>query len=211
MALALSVIVEKIIIKVSDIARSFPNERVGTGDGSTTIFYLLYFPVKADSQTVYIDGVEKTETTHYTIDDDMGRITFVSAPASSEVITADYIGLHLSDSSIEDICELGIEELATIYPDNEFTVVAGNISPEPTQPEKILLIDQCALSVVEAEMRKAGREGIRTARTGISIDTSARGVILQRIYEILSEQLLYKAQKNSLRLVGTSTDDKLKR
>lgn len=211
MALSLANIVEKVITKVHDISRSFPNERVGTGDGSTTIFYMLYFPVKANSQTVYVDGVEQTETTHYIIDDDMGRITFASAPSSGAVITVDYIGLYLPDSNIEEICESGIEELALIYPDNEFTVVSGNISPEPSQVERALLIEQCALSVLEAEMRKSARDGIRTARTGISIDTSARGVILQRIHEILYEQLLYKAHKASLRLVSTSSDTKLKR
>jgi flagellin-like protein len=66
------------------------DETVGTGDGSDTTFYVRYAPVLADSQTIYIDGVAQAETTDYTFTDATGLITFLAAPASGEVITADY-------------------------------------------------------------------------------------------------------------------------
>jgi hypothetical protein len=65
-------------------------ENVGTGDGSTTTFYLDNTPVKPLSETVYVDGQAQTRDTDYTIDYDTGAITFTTAPASGATITVDY-------------------------------------------------------------------------------------------------------------------------
>ena len=78
-------------IKGGVIARNVvAGEPVGTGDASDTTFYLHYAPITADSQTIYLDGVAQTETTHYTMNDTTGLITFVAAPGSDVAITADY-------------------------------------------------------------------------------------------------------------------------
>ena len=66
------------------------DEPVGTGDASDTTFYIYYAPIVGDSQTIYLDGAAQTETTHYTINDTTGLITFVAAPGSGVAITADY-------------------------------------------------------------------------------------------------------------------------
>lgn len=72
-------------------------ESVGTGDGSTTVFYLDHKEVR--SVVVYLDG---TETETFTVDYSAfennnkavhfsrGRITFSEAPANGVAITADY-------------------------------------------------------------------------------------------------------------------------
>lgn len=66
------------------------DEVVGAGDGVKTKFALDYYPVKAASRKIYIDKVEQTETTDYALDDDIGRITFVTTPANGVEITASY-------------------------------------------------------------------------------------------------------------------------
>ena len=65
-------------------------EDVGTGDGSTTTFNLKWFPVADGSYTIYENGTAKTEGTDYTIDKETGEITFATAPANGDAITADY-------------------------------------------------------------------------------------------------------------------------
>ena len=76
---------------------------IGTGDNSETDFQLrkqytsgsvtvnraITKPV-AGSYTIYVDAAEQTETTHYTLDTATGIVSFVSAPADSAVITADF-------------------------------------------------------------------------------------------------------------------------
>lgn len=71
---------------------NFVSEAVGTGDGVTTVFTLDNFPVEADSQNIYVDGVLKAETTDYTFVDATGAITFLAAPANTLAITATYKG-----------------------------------------------------------------------------------------------------------------------
>ena len=74
------------------------NEEVGTGDASTTIFYLDYQNVLTDSYTLYYGAdasttTTLTETTHYTIDKDKGKITLTTAGVtllSTNKIYAEY-------------------------------------------------------------------------------------------------------------------------
>lgn len=71
---------------------NFVNQVVGTGNGVLTTFTLANYPIVANSQSVYVDGVLKTETTDYTIVDTTGAITFLVAPANGLAITATYQG-----------------------------------------------------------------------------------------------------------------------
>ncbi len=66
------------------------SQSIGTGDGSTTTFSMANTPVIPGSQTVYVAGTSQTYGTGYSVNFDTGLVTFVSAPASSSAITADY-------------------------------------------------------------------------------------------------------------------------
>jgi uncharacterized protein (TIGR02217 family) len=86
-----------------DPVTTFSDQVLGIGDGIETVFQLvknyedsgeiytrdIIKPVSG-SVSVGVDGVEKTETTDYTIDTTTGIITFVVAPPDTEVITAGY-------------------------------------------------------------------------------------------------------------------------
>ena len=75
---------------------------IGTGDGTTKTFQLRSTH-SFGSQTVYrdeskplagvlvyVNGVQQTETTHYTVNLATGIVTFVTAPADSAAITATF-------------------------------------------------------------------------------------------------------------------------
>lgn len=61
-------------------------EAVGTGDGSTVVFFLAFFPIASGTLTVFVSGTP----TAVTADLETGRIEFGSAPAGAAAITADY-------------------------------------------------------------------------------------------------------------------------
>lgn len=52
------------------------------GDGTSLLFPLAHRTIKSGSYVVKIGGVTKTETSDYTIDKDLGLITFIVAPVS---------------------------------------------------------------------------------------------------------------------------------
>ncbi len=64
----------------------------GTGDGTTTVFYLtdeMTERVSAVNGTasIYKAGVLQTITTHYTIDTSTAKVTFVTAPTAGQALT----------------------------------------------------------------------------------------------------------------------------
>lgn len=67
------------------------NEVVGEGDGTETEFFLAWTPVMATSLELFVDGTKKTVGTDFTLDADTGKVTFTTAPASTKVVTANYI------------------------------------------------------------------------------------------------------------------------
>lgn len=211
MAFDLDDLIARTKLKIADIAKVYPNEPMGIGDGSTKVFYALYPPIKTSSQAVYLDGAVQTVTTHYTIDNDLGRITFVTAPAANKKITIDYTGLYLSDTILEDIVYEAITELSSIYAINEFSLDGSdNIVPVPTKVEESILVLQSRLNVVESEAFRASRDAIRTARTGVSVDTTARATALARIIEYLRADLDQKCERESIRQSQLCSDEELK-
>jgi len=83
MALVGSVLAEATVTSVT-------NEAVGTGNGTATQFTLAHKPVVRGSLTVRVAGNRKSEGSDYTVNYDTGTITFTTAPASGQAITADY-------------------------------------------------------------------------------------------------------------------------
>jgi flagellin-like protein len=66
-------------------------ESIGAGDAATLIFGpTASAPIVADSQTVYLAGVPRTEGVDYSIVDATGVVTFVVAPGLGIAVTIDY-------------------------------------------------------------------------------------------------------------------------
>ncbi len=86
-------------------------ESLGTGDGVVVLFTTANNPSVDGSQTVYLDAAEQTKTTHYTIVNSTGVVTFLAAPGIGVAVTIDYqqasvneilfsVSAPLKDSSI---------------------------------------------------------------------------------------------------------------
>lgn len=58
-------------------------------NGGATVNRIINKPI-ANGLLVYVDGVLKTLTTHYTVNTATGIITFLSAPANNAVVTASF-------------------------------------------------------------------------------------------------------------------------
>lgn len=62
-----------------------------TGDGSTTVFVLLDKLHSAGALDVFIDGLRRAVTTHYTVNVGTSTVTFVTAPAQAQNIVFKYV------------------------------------------------------------------------------------------------------------------------
>lgn len=87
-------------LKLSLPHRLILQENLGEGDGVTKKFKLQLAPVIAESETIRVDETAQTRTTHYAIDDALGLITFVAAPADGDTVDADYTWSVFSDVQI---------------------------------------------------------------------------------------------------------------
>jgi len=76
---------------------------VAVGDGAQQNFSLvLCDSVAADSETIYLDGVNQTRNVDYTVDYTTGVITFVIPPSARMVVNADYqLEIHLAEASAD--------------------------------------------------------------------------------------------------------------
>jgi hypothetical protein len=92
---------EELRLKILDRPQVVLDERVGTGDGSNTVFQLRHVPVMADSQTVRVGGTAKTEGVDYTLDDSSGKLVFLQAPDEGDEITASYDFAAFTDSELQ--------------------------------------------------------------------------------------------------------------
>lgn len=77
-----------------------------TGDALTKEFMVPNSPVVPDSQTVMLAGVVKTEGTDYTFDDDLGLVTFTTAPGASVAIAVTYRFSVLSDVQLQALLDI---------------------------------------------------------------------------------------------------------
>lgn len=96
-------------------------EEVGTGDNSTGEFYLDHRNVISDSYTIYYGATaatttELTETTHYVLSMDSGKITLTTAGKTflgTNKIYAEYsyVSIDLSDSYLIDVLGRSEQEI----------------------------------------------------------------------------------------------------
>ncbi len=113
------------------------NEAVGTGDDSTTQFFLDQINVIAGSYTLYANAVAMTETTHYTLDKDTGEITLTVAGVtllSTNALTAKYkyFSNGMSDSYLTSVLERADKEVDNVL-NSTFT---DGTATNPTYPSK---------------------------------------------------------------------------
>jgi len=118
-----------------DVGSSPSKEEVGTGDDSKTIFYLDHKDIITDNYSLYYGATSSsatalTETTHYTIDKDNGKITLTATGVtlvSTNKIYAEYsyIDVEIPDSYFNTVIGRAEKEvdnlLNTIFTDGTVT------------------------------------------------------------------------------------------
>lgn len=92
-------------LKINDRRRVTLRETVGLGDGGSTRYQTQMHPVAVDSEEVSVAGTFQTPTTDYTIDTDLGLLTFTSPPASGEEVVVSYQWSAFSDAELEDFLD----------------------------------------------------------------------------------------------------------
>lgn len=82
------------------------------GNGSVNVFSVgKYKPVLESSYTVYVSGVAKTETTHYTFDLDNGEINTVTTPANGVEVRSDHKFAFWRDKNWVEAINQGISQM----------------------------------------------------------------------------------------------------
>ena len=94
---------ELLRLQAADKAANFTDQAFG--DGGSTIFNLSNFPIVAASESVFLEGVLQTDPGDYSLDDDTGELTFVSAPADNSVILVVGQEISFSDTELNDIID----------------------------------------------------------------------------------------------------------
>lgn len=94
---------ELLRLRVSDKARNFTDQAFG--DGGSTIFNLSNFPIVAASESVFLDGALQADPAEYSLSDDDGALTFMSAPADNAVILVVGQEVIFSDTELNDIID----------------------------------------------------------------------------------------------------------
>ena len=90
---------ERLRLGVGDASRNFMDTVVG--DGSTLVFQLSAYPVVADSETVYHDGV--AQSSGFTLTDATGRLVYTIAPGNGVVIMVIGQATFFSDTELNDV------------------------------------------------------------------------------------------------------------
>ncbi len=83
------------------------DRQTATGDGSTKDFVVAAtYPIITGTVAVTIDGIAKTLGSDYTVNVEVGLVSFVAAPGNSAAIVATFQYAELSDESIAVIAGL---------------------------------------------------------------------------------------------------------
>lgn len=104
-----------------DVGQTPTRETVGTGDGSATEFYLDHHRIVSGSYTIYYGTTAAatttlTETTHYTLDKDTGKLTLTSAGvtllSTNNIYAAySYYDLDLSSTYVDEVLARAEQEV----------------------------------------------------------------------------------------------------
>ena len=143
------------------------NEAVGTGDDSTTQFFLDQINVIAGSYTLYANAVAMTETTDYTLDKDTGEITLTSAGVTeltTNALTAKYkyFDSGMSDSFLTSVLERADKEIDMML-NSTFT---DGTATNPTYPSEIEIQSSEGLFMDRIITRKKPLKDIETTLDG---------------------------------------------
>jgi hypothetical protein len=93
--------IDDLRLKILDRPQVVLDERVGTGDGSKTVFKIRHAPVVDGSEVVIVDGSQMVSGEDYELDCPTGKLTFTEAPSDGLSISASYEFVTFTDSELQ--------------------------------------------------------------------------------------------------------------
>lgn len=185
-----------------------------TGDGSTKDFTLECKPVDPTTLYVTVNGVAKATPTDYTLEQDIGVVHFVTAPASGAAIVVTGVRYrYFTDTDIKSFINTAITQ-HTYNRTNSFGSLVTISSLQPVEEYPL-----CILAVIEALWVLATDAAFDiniTAPDGVIIPRAQRyqqltSMIAQRWeqYRTLCAQLnigLWRIEMGTLRRISRTTN-----
>jgi len=136
---------------IRDIGKPIRNEFLGTGTSAKKDFQLEYYPLKADTIEVYVDGVRELGIT---INSEYGIVTFDVAPADGTTITANYLYYGYSDGLLQDYLADAVGRLEILYYQGYVVLrdVDGDayLEATPTNVWQMITVLQAIITFVES-------------------------------------------------------------
>jgi hypothetical protein len=89
--------------QIADRPRLGLNEGLGLGDGVLIHYRVIGAPVLAGSFNLYVGGVLQVEDVAYSLNYDLGLVTFTAAPATGATVVATYQWATFTDEVLQDL------------------------------------------------------------------------------------------------------------
>ena len=159
---------------------------IGAVDGVNTVFTLDAPPVKSGSETVWVGS---TVTAAYSLDLTTGVLTMDAAPA--DVVYVTYDSLDYSDSMLErHLINAYRSLMATDAKEfvDDWALTGTTFGTDLDDDDKALLFAQGWVKVLQADLTKAQRSGVRITAS-IGLDSSGQPRTIQETLNIARDQL----------------------
>lgn len=135
------------------------------GDGGSVEYDLANRPVVAGSEKVRVDATLLTATVDYTIDNDLGLITFTIAPGTGSVIGISYQHTIMSDATIQTFLDL--EDDDKLAAADALDAIASN---EALVQKKMRLLDLATDGPAVAASLREHAKALREQSDGAAFD-----------------------------------------
>lgn len=151
---------------------------------NTSIYYFDNFPCALSSviidTKVYVAGILKTEITHYTLDRNIGELTWTAGnvPASGIALKIIYKYYNYTDDTIWSYITSGGTDKLKIYDDESaftYSSITDLLTPTPTELEEYCIALATAIDIVSSDENKSISEGIEVKEGDTSINTAHGG------------------------------------
>lgn len=149
-------------------------------DGSVLDFLLPYAPLVTATTKVYVNAALKTVDVDYTIDEQLGLVTFLTGPVGTVVITAKY---HmLSDDEINEMLELNED---SIHPVRSAAADCLDIiaSSETLIQKKLSLLDMNTDGPAIAKSLREHAKSLRDQVKALADDDTGSFEIIEMVYD----------------------------
>lgn len=97
---------DRLRLYTADRPRLVLDEIMGYGDGARTFYEIQMVPINLDSEVIIVNSVAQVRDTDYSIDFDIGLVTFAAPVTADQLIKATkYTWTTFTDAELEDVLD----------------------------------------------------------------------------------------------------------